>query len=90
MSNFGDPAHRFIGTNLSADQVVQLAYTVTAQPVKKVQNIVFPGSAQTVGSKSVVILNDAAVHAIVEDASQDAIVAKKNVPPSPGRDQPVS
>jgi polyisoprenyl-teichoic acid--peptidoglycan teichoic acid transferase len=90
MSNFGDPAAKFIGTNLSADQIVQLAYTVTAQPVKKVQNIVFPGSAQMQGSKSVVVLDDTAVHAIIADASDDATVAKKNVPPSPGRDQPVS
>ena len=90
MSNFGDPAAKFMGTNLPADQVVQLAYTVTAQPVKKVQNIVFPGTSQMISGKSAVVLNDAAVHAIVADASDDAIVAKKNVPPSPGRDQPVS
>jgi polyisoprenyl-teichoic acid--peptidoglycan teichoic acid transferase len=90
MSNFGDPTAKFIGTNLSADQVVQLAYTVAAQPVKKVQNIVFPGTSQMISGKSAVVLDDAAVHAIVADASDDAIVAKKNVPPSPGRDQPVS
>jgi hypothetical protein len=43
-----------------------------------------------ISGKSAVVLDDAAVHAIVADASDDAIVAKKNVPPSPGRDQPVS
>jgi polyisoprenyl-teichoic acid--peptidoglycan teichoic acid transferase len=76
-------------TTLTADQVVQLAYTVTAQPVKKVQNIVLPGSAEMIGGVSAVALNDAAATAIVSDASQDGVVAKKNVPPSPSRNQPV-
>jgi polyisoprenyl-teichoic acid--peptidoglycan teichoic acid transferase len=76
-------------SELSAEEIIQLAYTVTAQPVKKVQNIVLPGSSQMMGSQSVVVLDDAKAHAIIDDASQDAIVAKKNVPPSPGKDQPV-
>jgi polyisoprenyl-teichoic acid--peptidoglycan teichoic acid transferase len=76
-------------TTLTADQVVQLAYTVTAQPVKKVQNIVLPGSSQMIGGVSAVALDDAAASAIVSDASQDGVVAKKNVPPSPSRNQPV-
>jgi polyisoprenyl-teichoic acid--peptidoglycan teichoic acid transferase len=76
-------------TTLTADQVVQLAYTVTAQPVKKVQNIVLPGSAEMIGGVSAVALNDAAATAIMSDASQDGVVAKKNVPPSPSRNQPV-
>jgi hypothetical protein len=76
-------------TTLTADQVVQLAYTVTAQPVKKVQNIVLPGSSQMIGGVSAVALDDAAASAIMSDASQDGVVAKKNVPPSPSRNQPV-
>jgi LCP family protein required for cell wall assembly len=88
LSNLGD--HNFVGTNLSPDQAVQLAYTVTAQPVKKVQNIVLPGTSQMIAGKSVVVLNDAEAHAIIDDANQDGIVAKNNVPPSPGRDQPVT
>ncbi len=78
-----------MSTTLTADQVVQLAYTVTAQPVKKVQNIVLPGSSQMIGSASAVALDDAAASAIMGDASQDGVVAKKNVPPSPSRNQPV-
>jgi LCP family protein required for cell wall assembly len=74
---------------LTPDQVVQLAYTVTAQPVKKVQNIVLPGSAQMIGSKSVVVLNAAAVTKIFTDVTPDGIVSKQNVPPSPGANQPV-
>jgi LCP family protein required for cell wall assembly len=76
-------------SELTAEEIIQLAYTVTAQPVKKVQNIVLPGSSQTMGGLSVVVLDDAKAHAIIDDANQDAIVAKKNVPPSPGKDQPV-
>jgi polyisoprenyl-teichoic acid--peptidoglycan teichoic acid transferase len=78
-----------MSTTLTADQVVQLAYTVTAQPVKKVQNIVLPGSSEMIGGVSAVALNDAAATAIMSDASQDGIVAKKNVPPSPSKNQPV-
>jgi polyisoprenyl-teichoic acid--peptidoglycan teichoic acid transferase len=78
-----------MSTTLTADQVVQLAYTVTAQPVKKVQNIVLPGSSAMIGGVSAVALNDAAASAIMSDASQDGIVAKKNVPPSPSKNQPV-
>jgi polyisoprenyl-teichoic acid--peptidoglycan teichoic acid transferase len=89
MKNLGDQPKGFAGTTLSVDEILQLAYTVTAQPVKKVQNIVLPGSSQTMGGLSVVVLDDAKAHAIIDDANQDAIVAKKNVPPSPGKDQPV-
>jgi LCP family protein required for cell wall assembly len=77
------------GSALTADQALQLAYTVTAQPVKKVQNIVLPGSAQMIGGLSVVVLNDATVARIFDDVKPDGIVSKKNVPPSPGANQPV-
>jgi polyisoprenyl-teichoic acid--peptidoglycan teichoic acid transferase len=76
-------------STLTPDQLVQLAYTVTAQPVKKVQNIVLPGSSAMISGVSAVALNDAAASAIMSDASQDGIVAKKNVPPSPSNNQPV-
>jgi LCP family protein required for cell wall assembly len=77
-----------MSTTLTADQVVQLAYTVTAQPVKKVQNVVIPGTTGTESGLSVVHLNDQWAARIIDDASQDAIIAKKNVPPSPGAGQP--
>jgi LCP family protein required for cell wall assembly len=78
-----------MSTTLTPDQVVQLAYTVTAQPVKKVQNIVLPGSSEMISGVSAVALHDAAASAIMSDASQDGIVAKKNVPPSPSKNQPI-
>lgn len=74
---------------LTPDQLVQLAYTVTAQPVKKVQNIVLPGSVGSDNGLSTVHLDMAKVTKIISDANDDAIVAKQNVPPSPGRTQPV-
>jgi polyisoprenyl-teichoic acid--peptidoglycan teichoic acid transferase len=77
-----------MSTTLTADQVVQLAYTVTAQPVKKVQNVVIPGTTGSESGLSVVHLNDQWAARIIGDASQDAIIAKKNVPPSPGAGQP--
>ena len=42
-----------------------------------------PGSAQMVGSLSVVVLDTARAKAIFTDAKTDAVVGKKNVPPSP-------
>jgi polyisoprenyl-teichoic acid--peptidoglycan teichoic acid transferase len=78
------------GTNLTPEQVIQLAYTVTAQPVKKVQNIVLKGSVGAgPGGLSIVNLDEAWAARIFSDANPDAIVAKKNVPPSPSANQPV-
>ena len=74
---------------LTAEQAVQLAYTVTAQPVKKVQNIVLPGTQGSDNGLSTVHLDEAVAARIIGDASDDAMVAKKNVPPSPSRAQPV-
>jgi LCP family protein required for cell wall assembly len=77
-----------MSTTLTVDQVLQLAYTVTAQPVKNVQNIVLPGSSASIGGLSAVALNNAAVSAIFRDVIPDGIVSKKNVPPSPTANQP--
>ena len=77
-----------IDSSLTVDDVMLLAYTATAQPVGKVQNIVLPGSASMIGGLSVVVLNDAAVTAIFNDVTPDGIVSKANVPKSPTADQP--
>ena len=76
-----------VSTSLTVDQVLQLAYTVTAQRVQKVQNIVLPGSAQMIGGLSVVVLNDPAVSTIFNDVTPDGIISQKNVPPSPTANQ---
>jgi LCP family protein required for cell wall assembly len=68
---------------LSLNEVIDLAYTASRIPVAKVQNIVLPGSAQMAGSLSVVVLDTARARAIFTDAKADAVVEKKNIPPSP-------
>jgi len=68
---------------LSLNEVIDLAYTASRIPVSKVQNLVLPGSAQMAGSLSVVVLDTARARAIFTDAKTDAVVEKKNVPPSP-------
>ncbi len=79
-------SNTFIEIPLS--EVQQLAFTATKIPVKNVQNVVLPGSAQMAGSLSVVILNDTWRAKIFADVKPDAILSKKNVPPSPTADQP--
>jgi polyisoprenyl-teichoic acid--peptidoglycan teichoic acid transferase len=69
-------------------EVQQLAFTATKIPVKNVQNVVLPGSAQMAGSLSVVILDNTWKTRIFTDVKPDAILSKKNVPPSPTADQP--
>ena len=75
-------------TEIPLSEVQQLAFTATKIPVKNVQNVVLPGSAQMSGSLSVVILDNTWKTKIFADAKPDAILSKKNVPPSPTADQP--
>ncbi len=70
-------------TTLDLPEIMQLAFTVTKVPLKKVQNVVLPGNAQMVGSLSVVLLDPTWKQRIFSDAKPDAILSKKNVPPSP-------
>lgn len=75
-------------TEMPLNEVQQLAFTATKIPVKNVQNVVLPGSAQMAGSLSVVILDNTWKTRIFADVKPDAILNKKNVPPSPTADQP--
>jgi polyisoprenyl-teichoic acid--peptidoglycan teichoic acid transferase len=70
------------------NEVQQLAFTATKVPVKNVQNVVLPGSAQMAGSLSVVILDNTWKSRIFTDLKPDGILIAKNVPPSPTADQP--
>lgn len=79
-------SNTFIEIPLS--EVQQLAFTATKIPVKNVQNVVLPGSAQMAGSLSVVILDNTWKTRVFTDVKPDAILSKKNVPPSPTADQP--
>jgi polyisoprenyl-teichoic acid--peptidoglycan teichoic acid transferase len=77
-----------IQTTLPLSQIMQLAFTASHVPVKKVQNVVLPGNAAMAGSLSVVYLDDAWKARIFADAKTDATLSKKNVPPSPTANQP--
>ncbi len=77
-----------MNTSLTVDDVMLLAFTATAQPLGRVQNVVLPGSSQTIGGTSAVALNGAAVSAIFNDVKPDGFVSRRNVPPSPTANQP--
>jgi LCP family protein required for cell wall assembly len=74
---------RNVRTDVPFDQVLSLAFTASIMNPKKAQNIVLPGSDGMVGGTSVVNLDQAALQAISADMKADAIVGKKNIPPSP-------
>src|SRR4029450_5405144 len=74
---------RNIDTATPLGEIMPLAFTASKIPVKNVQNVVLPGSAGMEGSLSVVHLDLTRAHAISADAKADAILLKKNVPPSP-------
>lgn len=68
---------------ISVKEAMQLAFTATAIPMKNVQNVVLPGSAHSVGSLSVVSLDDTWKARIFADLKPDGILSPANVPPSP-------
>jgi LCP family protein required for cell wall assembly len=74
-------------TQLPLNEVMQLAFTVTGIPMKNVQNVVLPGNAHSIGSLSVVTLDDAWKARVFSDVKPDAILTKANVPPSPTANQ---
>jgi LCP family protein required for cell wall assembly len=73
---------RSVETDLSLDEVVRFGLAATSFNPKKVDNIVVPGSIGTEGVQSVVYITSAA-RPIYADMEKDAIVARKNLPPSP-------
>ncbi len=70
-------------TELSLDDVLDLAFTGTTINANKVVNAVFPGGAGMVGGLSVVTLDQAALDTISKDLADDGLLKKANVPPSP-------
>jgi LCP family protein required for cell wall assembly len=71
-------------TNLSLDEVMNLAWTCTHVSAAGVQNFVLPGGTGMQGSLSVVLIDAGRARAIFADAQKDAVVSKKNAPPSLG------
>ena len=70
-------------TDLSLDQVMNLAWTCTHVNAASVQNLVLPGGTGMQGSLSVVFIDATRAKAIFADAQKDAVVSKKNAPASP-------
>jgi hypothetical protein len=68
-------------------EIMALAFTVSKVPLKNVQNVVLPGNAHTVGSLSVVTLDDTWKARIFNDVKVDGILTKANTPPSPTANQ---
>lgn len=74
---------RNIETEMPLSEVMALGFTASKVPITRVQNVVLPGGAGMVGGISVVTLDMARARAIMADAKKDALLLKKNVPPSP-------
>jgi polyisoprenyl-teichoic acid--peptidoglycan teichoic acid transferase len=72
---------RNIQTDLSIEELIRFGFEATQFDPRKVQNMVVPGTIGFEGPQSVVHLsNEARLYA---DLGKDAIVAKRDVPPSP-------
>jgi polyisoprenyl-teichoic acid--peptidoglycan teichoic acid transferase len=73
---------RNVQTTVPFDEIMALAYTCSHINPNGVTNIALPGSTGFEGSLSVVHLSSEK-DAIFADLKPDAIVSKKNIPPSP-------
>ncbi len=72
---------RNIQTDLSLAELLSFGFEATQFDPKKVQNMVVPGTIGMEGDQSVVHLsNESQLYA---DMEKDAVVARKNMPPSP-------
>lgn len=74
-------------TTVALDDLMDLAFTGTAISPKRVVNTVFPGGVGTVGTMSVVTLDQEKVDAISKDLDKDGLLREANVPPSPNAAQ---
>ena len=74
---------RYMDTDLSVAELVNLAFTATKIGPARVRNLVLPGGTATIGGKSVVTLSMGAARAIFADAVKDGILRPGNVPHSP-------
>jgi polyisoprenyl-teichoic acid--peptidoglycan teichoic acid transferase len=70
-------------TDIALDQLMTLAFTGENLNAHRVSNIVVPGTLGMVGTESIVNLDMATLDAISKELEKDAIVGKKNIPPSP-------
>lgn len=73
---------RNIRTDLSLQEVLDLAFTAYGIRAKNVDNMVVPGTTGSSGTVSVVYISSEA-DAIYRDMAKDGLVQPRNVPPSP-------
>ena len=73
---------RNIRTDLSLQEVLDLAFTAHGIRAKNVDNMVVPGGTGSSGTVSVVYISSEA-DAIYRDMAKDGLVQPRNVPPSP-------
>jgi anionic cell wall polymer biosynthesis LytR-Cps2A-Psr (LCP) family protein len=74
---------RHMATDLSVQELVDLAFTATSIRRGRVLNVVLPGGTGSVGGLSVVRLSMGAARAIFADANMDGALRRGNVPRSP-------
>ncbi len=79
----GNGLQNLSATNLSLDEVMNLAWTCTHVSAATVQNVVLPGGTGMQGTLSVVYIATSRAKAIFADAQKDGVIGKKNVPPEP-------
>lgn len=70
-------------TDLSVDELVQLAFTASQMRPRRVRNVVLPGGTGNIGGLSVVTLSMSTARAIFADAKVDGALKSRNVPRSP-------
>ncbi len=74
---------RNLRTDLSLDEIMNLAFTSSTLNPKKIVNVVLPGGTGMAGNISIVNLDQSVMQAIAADIKGDGLLNKKNVPPSP-------
>lgn len=74
---------RNMDTELSVDELVDLAFTAIHVRADHVRNVVLPGGTGSIGGLSVVTLSMSTARAIFADAKVDGALLPRNVPRSP-------
>jgi polyisoprenyl-teichoic acid--peptidoglycan teichoic acid transferase len=74
---------RNMDTDLSIDELVELAFTASRVRPQRVRNLVLPGSTGSAGGLSIVRLSMGWSRAIFRDAVRDGALKRANIPPSP-------
>jgi polyisoprenyl-teichoic acid--peptidoglycan teichoic acid transferase len=74
---------RHMDSDLSIEELVELAFTATRVRPTRVRNLVLPGASASAGGLSIVRLSMGWSRAIFRDAERDGALKHANIPPSP-------